>query len=88
VLFLICVLAGGGASFFHFCFNSIYSIVLGMCGKDNIFKGYIELELQLGEVDRCRNIYSKYIAHSPHCCLAWIAFAQLELNVGEAIRAR
>ncbi|CAE7490064.1 Crnkl1, partial [Symbiodinium microadriaticum] len=30
---------------------------IGMCGKENIFKGYIELELQLGEVERCRAIY-------------------------------
>jgi len=32
---------------------------IGLCGKENIFKKYIELELQLGEVDRCRAIYAK-----------------------------
>jgi crooked neck len=59
-----------------------------MCGKENIFRGYIELELQLGEVERCRNIYGKYIEYSPRNCTAWKAFAQLEANVGEISRAR
>jgi len=59
-----------------------------MCGKENIFKGYIELELQLGEVDRCRSIYIKYLETMPHNCAAWKAFAALETNVGEVTRAR
>ncbi len=61
---------------------------IGMCGKENIFKGYIELELQLGEVDRCRTLYSKYIEKMPFNCAAWKAFAQLETNCGETARAR
>ena len=61
---------------------------LGMCGKQNIFKGYIELELQLGEVDRCRQIYLKYVQSVPHQCDTWQSFAQLEASVGEAARAR
>lgn len=61
---------------------------LGMCGKENIFRGYVELELQLGEIDRCRAIYSKYIERMPHNCAAWRNFAQLEANVGELQRSR
>jgi len=60
----------------------------GMCGKENIFKGYIELELQMGEIERCRAVYAKYIEKMPHNCAAWRNFAQLEANVGEAARAR
>ena len=60
----------------------------GLCGKENIFRGYIELELQLGEVDRCRLLYGKYIEAMPFNCHAWKAFAQLEMNVGEMSRAR
>lgn len=60
----------------------------GMCCKENILKGYIELELQLGEVERCRAIYGKYLEFAPHNCTAWKAFAQLETNVGEVARAR
>lgn len=61
---------------------------IGLCPKENLFKGYIELELQLGEIDRCRSIYAKRIEFAPGNCSAWIAFAQLEINVGETARAR
>jgi crooked neck len=74
-----------------FCFRSSRACNLlnvGMCCKENILKGYIELELQLGEVERCRAIYGKYLEFAPHNCTAWRAFAQLETNVGEIARAR
>ena len=61
---------------------------IGMTAKENVFKGYIEMELQLGEVDRCRAIYSKYIESMPYNVTAWNNFAQLEINVGETERAR
>ena len=61
---------------------------VGLCGKESIFKKYIELELQLGEVERCRLIYAKYVETMPHNVTAWKAFAQLEQNVGETARAR
>lgn len=59
-----------------------------MCPKECLFKGYINLELQLGEVDRCRSIYAKYLEFLPSNCQAWLDFAQLEVNVGELERAR
>lgn len=59
-----------------------------MCPKESLFKGYITLELQLGEVDRCRSIYAKYLEYLPSNCQAWLDFAQLEINVGELERAR
>lgn len=34
---------------------------LGRCPKDKLFKEYVQLELQLGEVDRCRTLYGKYL---------------------------
>ena len=61
---------------------------LGLCKKENIFKGYIQLELQLGEVERCRLLYNKYLEAMPHNCIAWKSFAQLEYSVGEVIRTR
>lgn len=61
---------------------------IGMCGKENIFKGYIEMELQLGEIDRCRTIYSKFIETMPWNSSAWKNYAQLETNLGETERAR
>lgn len=40
---------------------------IGMCPKESIFKGYISLEMQLGEMDRCRSIYGEHQAgqHRP-----------------------
>ena len=61
---------------------------IGQCGKENVFKGYLELELQMGEIDRCRAIYAKYLETMPQNCYAWKAFAQLENNVGETNRTR
>ncbi|CAM9627411.1 unnamed protein product [Chrysoparadoxa australica] len=57
-------------------------------GKEKLYKGYIALELQLGDVDRCRSIYAKYLEAMPHNCSAWTKFAQLETKVGETDRAR
>jgi crooked neck len=68
--------------------RKILGNAIGLCPKENIFKGYIDLELQLGEIDRCRQVHAKRIEFSPSNCAAWIAFAQLEINVGETVRAR
>lgn len=66
--------------------------VLGTCiGKspsEKIFKGYIELELQLGNVDRCRKLYEKYLEFMPNNCYAWSKFAELEGSLAEEERAR
>jgi crooked neck len=51
-------------------------------------QGYIALELQLGEVDRCRKLYAKYLEKMPFNCAAWSQFAELEKNVEEVERAR
>eukprot|EP00981_Chlorochromonas_danica_P000951 scaffold227_cov173-Ochromonas_danica.AAC.14 len=68
--------------------RKILGNAIGLCGKENIFKGYLDLELQLGEVDRCRLIYAKYLENMPTNGQAWRAFAQLEAKVGEIERAR
>ena len=59
-----------------------------MCPKDKVFRAYIELELQLGEVDRCRKLYAKYVQFAPHNSTTWCRFAELERGVGEDDRAR
>ncbi|CAM9970767.1 unnamed protein product, partial [Phaeothamnion confervicola] len=61
---------------------------IGRCPKPNIFKGYIELEAQLGEADRVRKVYAKYLETFPYNCSAWIDFAHLEQTYGENERAR
>ena len=61
---------------------------IGMCGKEKIFKEYIDLELALGEIDRCRVLYKNYLKTMPDNCKAWSKFADLEKSVGETERCR
>ncbi|KPP73367.1 crooked neck-like protein 1-like, partial [Scleropages formosus] len=61
---------------------------VGKCPKNKLFKGYIELELQLREFDRCRKLYEKYLEYSPENCTTWIKFAELETILGDVERAR
>jgi len=60
----------------------------GRLGKEKAFKDYIHLERQLGEVDRCRILYGKYLEALPTNCGAWSKFADLEVTLGEEERAR
>ncbi|XP_031480427.1 uncharacterized protein LOC116250716 [Nymphaea colorata] len=61
---------------------------IGMAPKDKIFKKYIEIELQLGNFNRCRTLYEKYLEWAPANCYAWSKFAELERSLGETERAR
>jgi crooked neck len=61
---------------------------IGMCPKDKLFKGYIELELKLFEFVRCRTLYEKHIEWNPANCQAWIKFAELERGLDDLERTR
>ncbi|GFU46734.1 crooked neck-like protein 1 [Trichonephila clavipes] len=61
---------------------------IGMCPKDKLFRGYIDLEIQLREFDRCRILYQKFLEFSPENCTTWIKFAELETILGDIDRAR
>uniref|UniRef100_A0A803LWF5 Crooked neck protein n=1 Tax=Chenopodium quinoa TaxID=63459 RepID=A0A803LWF5_CHEQI len=61
---------------------------IGKAPKDKIFKKYIEIELQLGNIDRCRKLYEKYLDWSPGNCYAWTKYAELERSLCETERAR
>ncbi|CEO99084.1 hypothetical protein PBRA_007198 [Plasmodiophora brassicae] len=61
---------------------------IGMAPKEKLFKSYIQLELQLGDADRCRTLYEKYLIYSPENCHAWSKFANLEKSLAENERAR
>ena len=66
----------------------VFGQAIGRCPREKIFKSYIELELQLGNVDRCRKIYEKYIELFPEYANAWIQYGQLEQSLEEMDRAR
>ncbi|CAF5146781.1 unnamed protein product, partial [Rotaria magnacalcarata] len=61
---------------------------IGMCPKDKLFRGYIDLEIQLREFDNCRRLYEKFLEFGPDNCTTWIKFAELESILGDIDRAR
>ncbi|KAJ1326792.1 crooked neck [Microdochium nivale] len=61
---------------------------IGMCPKDRLFKGYIELELKLFEFVRCRTLYEKHVEWNPTNGQTWIKFSELERGLGDLERAR
>ncbi|XP_021890942.1 crooked neck-like protein 1 [Carica papaya] len=68
--------------------RQILGTAIGKAPKDKIFKKYIEIELQLGNMDRCRKLYEKYLEWSPENCYAWSKYAELERSLCEMERAR
>ncbi|KAF8063074.1 CRNKL1 [Scenedesmus sp. PABB004] len=66
----------------------ILGLALGSCPKDKLFREYIALELTLGNIDRCRTLYEKYLEWNPANATAWLKYAELELLLAEAGRAR
>ncbi|XP_069117368.1 crooked neck-like protein 1 [Argopecten irradians] len=61
---------------------------IGKCPKNKLFRGYIELELQLREFERCRILYEKFVEFGPENCTTWMKYAELETILGDIDRAR
>jgi crooked neck len=61
---------------------------IGMCPKDKLFRGYIELERQLFEFVRCRTLYEKQIEWNSSNSQAWIQYAELERGLDDLERTR
>ncbi|KAH0498780.1 hypothetical protein TgHK011_006018 [Trichoderma gracile] len=61
---------------------------IGMCPKDKLFNGYIDLERKLFEFVRCRKLYEKHVQYNPTNCQTWIKFAELERGLDDLDRAR
>ncbi|XP_047320632.1 crooked neck-like protein 1 [Impatiens glandulifera] len=68
--------------------RQILGNAIGRCPKHKIFNKYIEIELNLGNIDRCRKLYEKYLEWSPENCYGWIKYAELEKDLIETERAR
>ncbi|XP_053671949.1 protein crooked neck [Anopheles nili] len=63
-------------------------MAIGRCPRDKLFRGYIDLEIQLREFDRCRILYEKFLEFGPENCTTWMKFAELESLLGDTDRAR
>lgn len=61
---------------------------IGMCPKDKLFKGYIELETKLHEFSRCRTLYEKHVEFNPANAQTWIRWTELEIALEDDDRAR
>eukprot|EP00271_Cylindrocystis_brebissonii_P015645 TRINITY_DN385_c0_g6_i1.p1 TRINITY_DN385_c0_g6~~TRINITY_DN385_c0_g6_i1.p1 ORF type:complete len:750 (+),score=202.63 TRINITY_DN385_c0_g6_i1:187-2436(+) len=68
--------------------RKILGQAIGMAPKDKIFKMYIDMEMQLGNIERCRTLYEKYLAWAPANCYAWSKYAELERSLAETARGR
>ena len=49
-----------------------------------MFKYYIDLELQLGEIDRCRKLYERQIQVFSFATESWTKYADFEAGMGES----
>merc|ERR1719464_2685235 len=61
---------------------------LGKCSKSKLFRGYIDIEIQLREFTRCRTLYEKFLAFNPENVQTWMKFAELEALLGDTERSR
>ncbi|ETW77153.1 hypothetical protein HETIRDRAFT_388667 [Heterobasidion irregulare TC 32-1] len=68
--------------------RKILGTAIGMCPKEALFKGYIQLEFDLREFDRARTLYEKYLEFDPTNSPAWIKYAELETQLADYSRAR
>ncbi|KAH9915734.1 pre-mRNA-splicing factor CLF1 [Fomitopsis serialis] len=68
--------------------RKILGAAIGMCPKEALFKGYIQLELDLREFDRVRTLYEKYIEFDPSNSSAWVKYAELESQLEDFSRTR
>lgn len=68
--------------------RKILGMAIGMCPRDKLFRGYILLEIQLREFDRCRILYQKFLEFGPENCVTWMKFAELETLLADYERAR
>lgn len=61
---------------------------IGMSPKERLFRGYIELELELKEFDRARKLYERCLEWDSSNTRSWIRFSELERNLFDLERAR
>jgi len=68
--------------------RKVLGTAIGKAPKSKIFLEYIDLESKLGNIDRVRTLYEKWLTTFPFDCSAWCKYAQAEDELEESERAR
>lgn len=68
--------------------RKILGHAIGMATHDKIFDFYIDLEMQLGNIDRCRELFQRWLEWRPDNCKAWVKFSELEAELDDPERVR
>ena len=68
--------------------RKILGRAIGMCPKDKLFNGYVDVERKLFEFVRCRTLHEKHIEYNPANAQTWIKYAELERGLDDLDRTR
>lgn len=68
--------------------RKVFGNAIGKSPSEKIFRAYIDLELHVADIDRCRTIYQKFLEWAPENCNAWISFAELERSLDDLDRVK
>ncbi|KRX02037.1 hypothetical protein PPERSA_07682 [Pseudocohnilembus persalinus] len=68
--------------------RKIYGVAIGKCPTEKIFNSYIEMEMQLANVDKVRQLYQRYAEIFKDNPTPWIRWAELERSLDEKERYR
>lgn len=60
---------------------------IGINPTSEIFNFYIELEFKLGNFDRCRTLFEKFVENFSNSSATWIKYAEFEENLDEYERS-
>lgn len=67
--------------------RKVMGLAIAKCPSEKIFNEYVNIELQLTEVERCRSILVKFVKTFPDNPNSWIKFAEFEAGLEEYERA-
>ncbi|CAD8136165.1 unnamed protein product [Paramecium octaurelia] len=67
--------------------RKVYGLAIGICPNIKIFQEYIQIELQLANIDRARILYQRFIEIFPDNPIPWIKFAEFENDLEEYERS-
>lgn len=63
--------------------RKVLGLAIGKCPNIKIFQEYIQIELQLANIDRVRTLYEKFINTFPDNPIPWIKFGEFEKDLEE-----